>query len=102
MTVWCLALYLRQRLRIESTTTILYSSDTSVMNAAICFNNRSTLDSFSTCNSVVTANVATDRFTSPIRFSISKQQLEAIAVGNIDAICRQKTQPKAQHTHTPH
>lgn len=63
---------LRHSARMASTTTILKLSEMSERKVEICFIRRSMLDSLPVFNSVVMARVATLRFWSAIRFSMSR------------------------------
>mmetsp|Transcript_12921 Transcript_12921/g.29738 ORF Transcript_12921/g.29738 Transcript_12921/m.29738 type:complete len:222 (+) Transcript_12921:1441-2106(+) len=74
MRVRCLAGYLRQSVRMASTTTILNSSAISDMKVVICFIKRSTEDSLPVLSNVVIARVAMERLESEIIVSRSKLQ----------------------------
>merc|ERR1719376_1745149 len=71
----CLWGYFWHNSLMARTTTTLNSSLISLMNEAICFINRSTLDSLPVLSKVVMASVAMLLFTSVIKFSRSKLQV---------------------------
>mmetsp|Transcript_12633 Transcript_12633/g.31109 ORF Transcript_12633/g.31109 Transcript_12633/m.31109 type:complete len:206 (-) Transcript_12633:961-1578(-) len=72
ISVRCFSGNLSASARMASTTTILNSSVMSLMKPVICFMRRSTDAALPVLSSVVMASVAIERFTSVIRFSMSR------------------------------